>query len=127
MPSAVWSGHLHFGLVVMPLRLLVAARPKTTRFRRLYRRPGNHVTPPMQLPSSKQTLADEDSYSDGAGESDVDPHNRESSVRETQYDYAPVRQVLQSEVTGEVIRPGELVKGYEFAPNDFAEIGRASC
>ena len=21
MPSAVWSGHLHFGLVVMPVRL----------------------------------------------------------------------------------------------------------
>src|SRR3977135_796319 len=30
MPSAVWSGHLHFRLVVMPVRLLVAARPKTT-------------------------------------------------------------------------------------------------
>ena len=39
MPSAVWSGHLHFGLVVMPVRLLVAARTKTTRFRRLYRKP----------------------------------------------------------------------------------------
>jgi DNA end-binding protein Ku len=122
MPSAVWSGHLHFGLVVMPVRLLVAARPKTTRFRRLYRRPSNHVMPPMQLPWSKQTLVDEDSYSDGAGESGVDTHNRESSVRGTQYDYAPVRQVLQSEVTGEVIRRGELVKGYEFARNEFAAI-----
>jgi hypothetical protein len=104
MPSAVWSGHLHFGLVVMPVRLLVAARPKTTRFRRLYRSTGNHVMPPMQLPPSRQTFADEDSYSDGAGESGIDTHNRESSVRATQYDYAPVRQVLQSEVTGEVYR-----------------------
>src|SRR5207248_6344911 len=41
MPSAVWSGHLHFGLVVMPVRLLVAARTKMTRFRRLYRKPAN--------------------------------------------------------------------------------------
>jgi hypothetical protein len=39
MPSAVWSEHLHFGLVAMPVRLLVAARTKTTRFRRLYRKP----------------------------------------------------------------------------------------
>ena len=68
MPSAVWSGHLHFGLVIMPVRLLVAARPKTTSFRRVYRRTGNHVVPPMQLPSSKQALEDEDSYFDGAGE-----------------------------------------------------------
>jgi hypothetical protein len=122
MPSAVWSGHLHFGLVVMPVRLLVAARPKTTRFRRLSRRPGNHVVPPMQLPSSKQSLEDEDSYSDGAVEPGVDTHNRESSVRGTQYDYDRVRQVLRSEVTGEVVRPGELVKGYEVARNEFAAI-----
>ena len=121
MPSAVWSGHLHFGLVIMPVRLLVAARPKTTSFRRVYRRTGNHVVPPMQLPSSKQALEDEDSYFDGAGEAG-DTHNRESSIRGAQYDYAPVRQVFQSEVTGEVIRPGELVKGYEFARNEFAAI-----
>ena len=44
MPSAVWSGHLHFGLVAMPVRLLVAARTKTTRFRRLYRKPVNEST-----------------------------------------------------------------------------------
>jgi len=31
MPSAVWSGHLHFGLVVTPVRLLVAARTKSSR------------------------------------------------------------------------------------------------
>src|SRR5207248_10146792 len=41
MPSAVWSGHLHFGLVAMPVRLLVAARTKTRRFRRLYRKQVN--------------------------------------------------------------------------------------
>ncbi len=44
MPSAVWSGHLHFGLVVIPVRLLVAARAKTTRLRRLYRKPVNEGT-----------------------------------------------------------------------------------
>jgi non-homologous end joining protein Ku len=44
MQSAVWSGHLHFGLVVLPVRLLVAARTKTTRFRRLYRKPINEST-----------------------------------------------------------------------------------
>jgi DNA end-binding protein Ku len=122
MPSAVWSGHLHFGLVVMPVRLLVAARPKTTRFRRFYRRRSDDVMPPVQLPSSLQPVKVEDFHSNGAGESGVERHNRESRVPETQYDYAPVRQVLQSEVTGEEIRQGDLVKGYEFAPNEFAAI-----
>jgi DNA end-binding protein Ku len=122
MPSAVWSGHLHFGLVVMPVRLLVAARPKTTRFRQLYRRPSNHVMPPMQLSLSKGTFEDQDSYSDGAGESGVDTYDPKSSGREIEYDYVPVRQVLQSEVTGDEIRRSELVKGYEFARNQFAAI-----
>ena len=37
-------------------------------------------------------------------------------------EYSTVRQVLQSEMTGEEIRPEETVKGYEIAPNEFAAI-----
>lgn len=42
--------------------------------------------------------------------------------RSTQDEYAPVRQVLQSEATGAEVGPDELAKGYEFAPNEFAAI-----
>lgn len=38
------------------------------------------------------------------------------------HEYSTVRQVLHSEETGEEIRPDELVKGYEIAPNEFAVI-----
>jgi len=58
MPSAVWTGHLHFGLVVMPVRLMVAARTKTTRFRRLYRKPVNEST---SSPSLSHDLEAQDS------------------------------------------------------------------
>ena len=44
------------------------------------------------------------------------------TVGRFEYDYTPVRQVLQSEVTGEELRRDELVKGYEFARNQFAAI-----
>jgi hypothetical protein len=60
MPSAVWSGHLHFGLVVMPVRLLVAARTKTTRFRRLYRKPVKESTL-TSFPSFSHDLEESDS------------------------------------------------------------------
>src|SRR5581483_7799219 len=60
MPFAVWSGHLHFGLVVMPVRLLVAARTKTTRFRRLYRKPVKESTL-TSFPSFSHDLEDSDS------------------------------------------------------------------
>src|SRR4051794_16705863 len=61
MPSAVWSGHLHFGLVVMPIRLLVAARTKTTRFRRLYRKPVNENLSVTSFPSFWPERGDHDS------------------------------------------------------------------
>lgn len=120
MPSAVWSGHLHFGLVVMPVRLLVAARPKTTRFRRLQRKPVGHLPPATSFPSFGTEREDDSVFNDRVGSetrSDL-----ENGQHPAQYEYSPVRQVLQSEVTGEELRPDELAKGYEFAPGEFAAI-----
>jgi len=119
--SAVWSGHLHFGLVVIPVRLLVAARTKTTRFRRLYRKP---ILPVTSFPTPTSESLHSNPYVNTAEEvgtskkKHIDERNSEGG---TPYEYSPVRQVLQS-VTGKEIRPDELVKGYEFAPNEFATI-----
>ena len=123
MPSAVWSGHLHFGLVVMPVRLLVAARTKTTRFRRLYRKPANESLSVTSSPPFRSESEDDDSDLNGrvGMGTRADPEEVKAGHIE-QYEYSPVRQVLQSEVSGEEIGPGELVKGYEFAPNEFAVV-----
>jgi DNA end-binding protein Ku len=122
MPSAVWSGHLHFGLVVMPVRLLVAARTKTTRFRRLYRKPIKESSVVTTFPS----FSHDDQYDDSALTEKV--RKMRSAPEDTsdrhagRHEYSTLRQVLQSEVTGEEIRPDETVKGYEIAPNEFAAI-----
>jgi DNA end-binding protein Ku len=122
MPSAVWSGHLHFGLVVMPVRLLVAARTKTTRFRRLYRKPVNESSFTESFPSFSNVFEDQDSDLN-QGVIETPPTPQEMKATHTARDqYSTVRQVLQSEETGEEIRPDELVKGYEIAPNEFAAI-----
>ena len=122
MPSAVWSGHLHFGLVAMPVRLLVAARTKTTRFRRLYRKPVDadpSATSFASFSHDRQEQNSDPNY--GIGE--TPPTLEETDARHTaQHQYSTVRQVLRSEVTGEDIRPDELIKGYEIAPNEFAAI-----
>lgn len=122
MPSAVWSGHLHFGLVVMPVRLLVAARTKTTRFRRLVPKPVNEGPSVTSFPSFAHDREDHDSHlNERVGETRSRPE--EMKGRETaRQQYSTVRQVLQSEVTGEEIRPDEVVKGYEIAPKEFAAI-----
>ena len=106
MPSAVWSGHLHFGLVAMPVRLLVAARTKTTRFRRLHRKPVNG-DPSASFPSFSHDHQDRDSdLNDGIGETRSMPD--ENARHTTGHQYSTVRQVLQSEVTGVEIRPDEV-------------------
>jgi DNA end-binding protein Ku len=122
MRSAVWSGHLQFGLVAMPVRLLVAARTKTTRFRRLYRKPVNGSTFVTSFPSISHDREDHDS--DLTEEvRETPPRPEESNLRNTaQHQYSPVRQVFQSEATREEIRPDEMVKGYEIASNEFAAI-----
>ena len=122
MPSAVWSGHLHFGLVVMPVRLLVAARTKTTRFRRLYRKPVNQSTSVTAFPSFSHGLEDHNSdLTEKVGKTWSTPEEM-NGQHTAQHQYFAVRQVLQSEVTGEEIQPDETVKGYELAPNEFAAI-----
>lgn len=121
MPSAVWSGHLHFGLVVVPVRLLVAARTKTTRFRRLYRKPVDDSTFVASFSSFSHHLENHNSdVTEGAGE--TRPTLKMNGRHTDQHQYSTVRQVLQSEETGEEIQPNEVVKGYEIAPNEFAAL-----
>src|SRR5205085_7078081 len=98
MPSAVWSGHLHFGLVVMPVRLLVAARAKTTRFRQLYRMPVNDGPSVTSFPPFSHDREDRDSdLNEGVGETRPTPE--EMNGRRNLY--STVRQALQSEETGQ--------------------------
>jgi len=122
MPSAVWSGHLHFGLVVMPVRLLVAARTKTTRFRRLHRKPVQETSSLLSFPSLSRDLEGRDSdVAEEVGKTQFaseEMHDRHRAEPQ----YSPVRQVLLSEMAGEEIRPDELVKGYEVAPDEYAAI-----
>lgn len=110
MPSAVWSGHLHFGLVVMPVRLLVAARTKTTRVRRLYHKPSNESTVVTSFPAFSHDVQYHDSdLTQTVGEMRSTP--KDMSDRHAPRDeYSTARQVLQSEMTGEEIRADETVR-----------------
>jgi DNA end-binding protein Ku len=121
MRSVVWTGHLHFGLVVMPVSLFAAARPETTRFRRIQR------TKKIPNAGMAQYLAAGTEYGrcdwsadNGIGELPVGESDARSPS--IQYEYAGVRQVLKSEATGEEIQNEDLVKGYEYGPNQFAII-----
>jgi len=104
----------------MPVRLLVAARTKTTRFRRLYRKPLNESTYVNSFRPSSHDREDQNSnLTEGVSETPSAPEemNDRTSV---QHQYSIVRQVFQSDGTGEEVRTDEMLKGYEIAPNEFA-------
>jgi len=106
----------------MPVKLLVAARTKTTRFRRLYRKPINNGPSLTSFPFFSQDHEDQASHRTNEI-LDTPSEPKQINVRDTARDeYSTVRQVLQSEVTGEEIQPHEVIKGYEIAPNEFAAI-----
>jgi len=97
MPSTVWSGHLHFGLVVIPVRLLVGARTKVTRFRRLYRKPINEGPSVTSCPSFSHDREDHDyDLNDGVGETRSMPEQK-NGRHMARHEYSAFRQVLQSE------------------------------
>ena len=106
----------------MPVRLLVAARTTTTRFRRLYRKPVNEGPSLTSFPSFSHDREDRGSdLNEGVGETRSTPE--EMNGRHTaRHQYSTVRQILQSEETGQEIRQDEVVKGYEIARNEFAAI-----
>jgi DNA end-binding protein Ku len=136
MRSVVWTGHLHFGLVVLPVSLFAAARTETTRFRRIHRRkkPVGRALPGSLAylnegydPADRYAADPRTPYPLTDSQNDVGAENHFDSNEATEeYEYSPVRQVLQSEGTGEEIRPDELVKGYEYGPNQFAVIEPAA-
>lgn len=101
MAAVVWTGHLAFGMVSIPVSLYAAARAETTRFTRLQRR----LVLSSESPNSAGRLKSE---SERAGSAPVE--------------YCRVRQVLQSDADGKEVAPYELVKGYEYGPGQYVAI-----
>jgi Ku70/Ku80 beta-barrel domain len=104
----------------MPVRPLVAARTKTTRFRRLHRKPVQETSSLLSFPFLSKDPEDRDS--DTAEEVGKRQFVSGEMNDRAEPQYSPVRQVLQSEMMGEEIRPDEMVKGYEVAPGEYAAI-----
>ena len=103
MAAVVWTGHLAFGLVSIPVGLYAAARAETTRFTRLQRR-----SVLSSGPSNSAAGLEGDSKK--AGSAPVE--------------YYRVRQVLQSDADGTEVAPHQLVKGYEYGPGQYVAIGQ---
>src|SRR5258707_105906 len=115
MAVTVWKGHLTFGLISIPVRLLRAARRERINLRQLHRpeQPAESDDPDRQ--SVSDLVAPLDRITPSAGRSSTFPFPAGSQP--SAGDLAPVERVRQGLFTREDQPPiprQEIVKGYEF-------------
>src|SRR5581483_3092547 len=104
MPSIVWKGQLTFGLISIPVRLLRAARRERVRMHYVHQEAHE-----PEEPESGPQLVPEETASE---ETPAPP---------------PVTRLRQSLVTpteSETVRPSEVLRGYEVAPEQYVVFDR---
>jgi DNA end-binding protein Ku len=119
MASTLWKGHLTFGLVSIPVRLIRAARAQRVPLRQLYRSKSTAATNVSES-SNADVPTSVASRLEGKGTSE----SRESlsqSVPEMPQTVVPVKRVYQPFNEGESLplQHADLVKGYETAKGEY--------
>jgi DNA end-binding protein Ku len=118
MASTVWKGHLSFGLVSIPMRLYRAARADKISFRQLHRTaPTKDPEPePDALPIEATPLR---SSRRGDIENIHEVEREVSPMTPPQPFVAPIRSTPTSADTAQPIPRAEIVKGYEYQPEQY--------
>src|ERR1700730_13458993 len=118
MPTAIWTGSLSLGMVVVPVRLYAAIRKKTMRFHELD--PGGRRVRHVRVSERDAEL---DPGYRGAAPRLSDPHRcqeQELSLQPQPRDQAPPTfQLPIPEVPFEKVR-----KGFEIAPGEYVSMTR---
>jgi DNA end-binding protein Ku len=141
--SVVWTGHLTFGLVSVPVCLYAAARTETVKFTRLQKK--KTYKPIPQFPGAAAgatslreglaqlfespvreglTRAQELGFPGGPVLETEDQARVASASQPEPVEYFRVKQALISEDDGNEVNPRELVKGYQVGPDQFVAISR---
>jgi DNA end-binding protein Ku len=60
MPSALWKGHITFGLISIPIRLFAAAREERTHFHEIHRECGTRIHYQLYCPYDERVVTREE-------------------------------------------------------------------
>jgi len=122
MPATVWKGHLTFGLVSMPVRLVRAARAQRVNLRQLYRpKQPEQVETIVAGNASKAALAGERTPTATSEEPEAAIEER-APVSNPADEVVPVKRFYEpsdGRDHDQPIRPDDLVKGYEYAKGEY--------
>src|SRR6185369_15966944 len=110
MAASVWKGHISFGLITIPVRLLRAARSERVPLRELYRVPGTGA------PKDEPTEDEEDSPRTTPAAARVHGPMRvepKPDREETEPSVEPVRRIAAGQSSEEPLPAASITKGYE--------------
>src|SRR5690349_25065148 len=125
MAVTVWKGHLTFGLISIPVRLLRAARRERISLHQLHRLEQPGESDDAELPPDSTSAAPPDVAIPSAGRSTWIPAPPTSEPRKA--DPGPVERVRQGLFAREDQPPipsEQIVKGYEVVEDRYVVIDR---
>ena len=118
MAASVWKGHISFGLITIPVRLLRAARNERVKLRELYRvsDPGSSENEApggeeYEFPSDAPSAPSRGPVRAGPTGATLEPAQHEPV-------FEPVRRLAAAQSSDEPAPAGSITKGYEY------ELGR---
>lgn len=133
MASTIWKGHISFGLISIPVKLVRAARAERVRLNQVYRAPAPKPEPADRAEVIELAMPPARAGAKAPEPEPVKERRRNAPVPEVPpprpepRDDRPVERVRQAAVTsGEdrPIAPRELEKGYEYEPDRWVVLGR---
>lgn len=119
MAASVWKGHISFGLITIPVRLLRAARSERVPLRELFRVAG------PSTPKDEPTEAEEDSPRAAPADTSVHGPMRvepKPPGDETAQSVEPVRRIAVGQSSEEPVPAASITKGYEYEQGRFVTI-----
>ncbi|HEV8145590.1 MAG TPA: Ku protein [Bryobacteraceae bacterium] len=119
MAASVWKGHISFGLITIPVRLLRAARSERVPLRELFHVPGTSA--PKDEPTEDEVDAARaaPTIAPVHGQMRVDP---KSAGDETAPSVEPVRRIAVGRSSEEPVPAASITKGYEYEQGRFVTI-----
>jgi DNA end-binding protein Ku len=120
MASTIWKGHITFGLVSLPVKLVAAARPETVSFNQLHRPTGSRVKQVLYSIADDKPVPRSELVKGFEYEKDRYVIIEDEDIKKIQPKTAKVMEILEFVKTDEV-DPVILEQSYYIQPDEAGE------
>src|SRR5580704_17312042 len=122
MPASVWKGHIAFGLISIPVRLLRAARTERVPLRELHRADSSSAESPAQYNEDDENVASSPPSAAAKGPVRIDHKREPEPAPAPEPVFEPVRRISVGRSSDERAPSSSTTKGYEYECGRFVTL-----